>query len=153
SCWLAGGEECARKLRELAAADVEVHEVSCVGRGDRAPAAVVNGVPVPTGNLDEGKRWGAEPSRAPTPPPRPPRRWACDPYGKPEDRYATINRARRTADFTRQAVATLKSTGLRGMGGAGFPAGTKAELVAKESRKPKYVICNADESEPGTFKD
>jgi NADH-quinone oxidoreductase subunit F len=39
------------------------------------------------------------------------------------------------------------------MGGAGFPTGTKWELVRKESRTPKYVICNADESEPGTFKD
>jgi NADH:ubiquinone oxidoreductase subunit F (NADH-binding) len=39
------------------------------------------------------------------------------------------------------------------MGGAGFPTGTKGELVAKETRTPKYVICNADESEPGTFKD
>src|SRR5262245_64365369 len=69
SCWLAGGEECARKLRELAAADVEVHEVSCVGRCDRAPAAMVNGVPVPTGNLDEVKSWVADPSRAPSPRP------------------------------------------------------------------------------------
>ena len=39
------------------------------------------------------------------------------------------------------------------MGGAGFPTGTKWELVARETCTPKYVICNADESEPGTFKD
>jgi NADH:ubiquinone oxidoreductase subunit F (NADH-binding) len=50
-------------------------------------------------------------------------------------------------------IAALKASGLRGMGGAGFPAGAKAELVRKEQRTPKYVICNADESEPGTFKD
>src|SRR5688572_15850517 len=44
SCWLSGGEECSRRLHELTAADVEVHEVSCIGRCDRAPAAAVNGV-------------------------------------------------------------------------------------------------------------
>jgi NADH:ubiquinone oxidoreductase subunit F (NADH-binding) len=43
--------------------------------------------------------------------------------------------------------------GLRGMGGAGFPTGAKWELVRKETAEPKYVVCNADESEPGTFKD
>jgi NADH:ubiquinone oxidoreductase subunit F (NADH-binding) len=51
------------------------------------------------------------------------------------------------------AIATLKESNLRGMGGAGFPTGVKWELVRKETRTPKYVICNADESEPGTFKD
>ena len=39
------------------------------------------------------------------------------------------------------------------MGGAGFPAGRKWDLVAAQEATPKYVICNADESEPGTFKD
>ena len=39
------------------------------------------------------------------------------------------------------------------MGGAGFPAGRKWDLVAAQEGAPKYVICNADESEPGTFKD
>ena len=39
------------------------------------------------------------------------------------------------------------------MGGAGFPTGRKWELVAAQAATPKYAICNADESEPGTFKD
>ena len=46
-----------------------------------------------------------------------------------------------------------EAAGLRGMGGAGFPTGRKWELVRAERAAPKYVICNADESEPGTFKD
>src|SRR5262249_48156151 len=50
-------------------------------------------------------------------------------------------------------LAALKESGLRGMGGAGFPTGAKWELVRNQQRTPKYVICNADESEPGTFKD
>jgi len=48
---------------------------------------------------------------------------------------------------------TIKKSGLRGRGGAGFPTGTKWSFVAKAPGKQKYVVCNADESEPGTFKD
>jgi NADH-quinone oxidoreductase subunit F len=44
-------------------------------------------------------------------------------------------------------------SGLRGRGGAGFPMGRKASFLPKDSRLAKYVVCNADESEPGTFKD
>lgn len=47
----------------------------------------------------------------------------------------------------------LEKSGLRGRGGAGFPTGTKWRFVSKAPGKKKYVVCNADESEPGTFKD
>ena len=47
----------------------------------------------------------------------------------------------------------IKKSGLRGRGGAGFPTGVKWGFVAKEKSAKKYVVCNADESEPGTFKD
>jgi len=47
----------------------------------------------------------------------------------------------------------VKASGLRGRGGAGFPTGMKWSFVPKDNPKPKYVVCNADESEPGTFKD
>jgi NADP-reducing hydrogenase subunit HndC len=50
-------------------------------------------------------------------------------------------------------IAELDKAGLRGRGGAGFPTGTKWRFVQKAPGSPKYVICNADESEPGTFKD
>ncbi|MGA2436842.1 MAG: NADH-quinone oxidoreductase subunit NuoF, partial [Bryobacteraceae bacterium] len=48
-------------------------------------------------------------------------------------------------------IAEIKASGLRGRGGAGFPTGLKWELMAKASAKPKYVICNADEGDPGAF--
>ena len=47
----------------------------------------------------------------------------------------------------------MKASGLRGRGGAGFPTGMKWQFVLKDTPKPKYICCNADESEPGTFKD
>ncbi|MBD3163247.1 MAG: NADH-quinone oxidoreductase subunit F, partial [Candidatus Eisenbacteria bacterium] len=50
-------------------------------------------------------------------------------------------------------VEEVKKSGLRGRGGAGFPTGMKWGFVPKDSKKPKYLCVNADESEPGTFKD
>jgi len=52
-----------------------------------------------------------------------------------------------------QVIEEVKASGLRGRGGAGFPTGMKWGFVPKDNPKPKYVVCNADESEPGTFKD
>ena len=50
-------------------------------------------------------------------------------------------------------IEEMKKSGLRGRGGAGFSAGMKWSLVPRNSDKPVYIVCNADESEPGTFKD
>jgi NADH-quinone oxidoreductase subunit F len=50
-------------------------------------------------------------------------------------------------------IDEMKKSSLRGRGGAGFPTGMKWSFVPKDSSKPKYVLCNADESEPGTSKD
>jgi NADH-quinone oxidoreductase subunit F len=50
-------------------------------------------------------------------------------------------------------IEEVKKSALRGRGGAGFPTGMKWSFVPKDSPKEKYIVCNADESEPGTFKD
>ena len=52
-----------------------------------------------------------------------------------------------------ELVEVVKASGLRGRGGAGFPTGLKWSFMAKNTGKPSYLICNADESEPGTCKD
>jgi NADH-quinone oxidoreductase subunit F len=52
-----------------------------------------------------------------------------------------------------QVIDTTKASGLRGRGGAGFPTGLKWSFVPKDTGKPIYLCCNADESEPGTCKD
>ena len=52
-----------------------------------------------------------------------------------------------------QIVGEIKRSGLRGRGGAGFPTGNKWELVANAKRIPKYLVCNADEGDPGAFMD
>ncbi|NLO75230.1 MAG: NADH-quinone oxidoreductase subunit NuoF [candidate division WS1 bacterium] len=52
-----------------------------------------------------------------------------------------------------EVIATVKASGLRGRGGAGFPTGMKWEFTAKAEGTPKYVVCNADEGDPGAFMD
>jgi len=52
-----------------------------------------------------------------------------------------------------QLIEEVKKSGLRGRGGAGFPCGLKWGFIPRDSPKPKYLVCNSDESEPGTFKD
>lgn len=52
-----------------------------------------------------------------------------------------------------QVTDEVKKSGLRGRGGAGFPAGMKWSFIAKPEGVPRHLVCNADESEPGTFKD
>ena len=68
------------------------------------------------------------------------------------DGYQALGKA--LTEMTPAAViAELERSGLQGRGGAGFPAGLKWKFVSKAVGDKKYVICNADESEPGTFKD
>jgi len=68
------------------------------------------------------------------------------------DGYTALGKAL-TEMTPAQVIAEITSSGLRGRGGAGFPTGIKWGLVAKVPSSLKYVVCNADESEPGTFKD
>src|SRR5438105_9719675 len=73
------------------------------------------------------------------------------------DRYLELDgyRAVRTAleKGPEWIINEMKASSLRGRGGAGFPTGMKWSFVPKDSPKPKYVLCNGDESEPGTCKD
>ncbi|MBW3665293.1 MAG: NADH-quinone oxidoreductase subunit NuoF [Actinobacteria bacterium] len=65
--------------------------------------------------------------------------------------YAGLRRALELAP--NEIIEIVKDSGLRGRGGAGFPTGMKWGFVAQDTGKPIYVVCNADEGEPGTFKD
>jgi hypothetical protein len=65
--------------------------------------------------------------------------------------YGQVEKAR--AMTSDDLIAELQKANLRGRGGAGFPMGRKASLLDRKSPKPKYLVVNADESEPGAFKD
>ena len=128
-------------------------EGSCIGRCDAAPAATVNDAPVPLAGVDAlvgaAQNGGVRPPAAPAAV----RRWPNDPYASAEEHYGVLRDVLSGARAAEQVTRALADSGLRGMGGAGFPAGRKWELVAAQAATPKYAICNADESEPGTFKD
>ncbi len=65
--------------------------------------------------------------------------------------YAAVNKA--AAMGSEKLIEEVKNSKLRGRGGAGFPTGTKWGFIPQASKVAKYMVCNADESEPGTFKD
>jgi len=161
SCWLRGSDELIAQLREVYGDDAEVElvEGSCIGRCDIAPACTVNEAPVPlAGVVDAVARAteAATPSAHTDAMPGPATAdtaWPNDPYPISADRYAVLRAVLAGELDAVSIIAALKEAGLRGMGGAGFPAGRKWDLVAGQEVTPKYVICNADESEPGTFKD
>lgn len=159
SCHLHGCEGLAERVREAAGdLNVEVFETSCVGTCEMAPAVRVNGTPMAADDVDQlGRALRAGSLVAPS---RPPGTWKCDPYAAngavPESaQYEAFRQILAQDDpaATDSLIETLKQSGLRGMGGAGFPTGLKWDLVKREAATPKYVVCNADESEPGTFKD
>jgi formate dehydrogenase beta subunit len=159
SCWLHGADERIAAIHERYGDDVEieVREVSCIGRCDIAPAATVEEHPVRAADVPDivqaARANGTPRGPGPTRPAHEPRRWPNDPYDDAASRYATARALIAGELDAGAAVETLKASGLRGMGGAGFPTGAKWEIVAAQQNEPKYVICNADESEPGTFKD
>jgi NADH-quinone oxidoreductase subunit F len=66
--------------------------------------------------------------------------------------YASVEKALKTMQ-PNDVVEEVKKSGLRGRGGAGFPTGMKWSFLAKPEGVERYLVCNADESEPGTFKD
>jgi NADH-quinone oxidoreductase subunit F len=80
-----------------------------------------------------------------------PHGYTLDHYLKHQQGYEGLRKA--VAMTPEQVIDAVKASGLRGRGGAGFPTGLKWQFVDKKSPKPKYIVCNADESEPGTFKD
>jgi NADH:ubiquinone oxidoreductase subunit F (NADH-binding) len=69
-----------------------------------------------------------------------------------QDGYKAVGKVLREMR-PKQVINEIKASGLQGRGGAAFPTGLKWEFTAKVKDTPKYIICNADEGEPGTFKD
>ena len=183
ACMLRGGTELlehAKKRLEIGNKETtpdgvfSLEEVECIGACTGAPAMQVNydfyesvtprnfdrliedldkgqhpaPVAVTTGALHErnkletpliSKRWGIQDSRK------------IDVFLQ-NGGYQALEKALKQMT-PETIIEEVKKSSLRGRGGAGFPTGMKWSFVPKDSPKPKYVICNADESEPGTCKD
>jgi NADH:ubiquinone oxidoreductase subunit F (NADH-binding)/NADH:ubiquinone oxidoreductase subunit E len=144
--------------------DWQVQRTSCLGLCDRAPAALVNDQqcgPIEIERVDAIRSgWRGTPTDYSSPRPG-------------EVRVMMANAGRIDPDSIESALAQgayhglqavlqrtpdsiiseVETAGLTGRGGAGFPAGRKWRFVAQADRFPKYIVCNADESEPLIFKD
>ncbi|HKF26522.1 MAG TPA: NAD(P)H-dependent oxidoreductase subunit E [Candidatus Acidoferrum sp.] len=159
SCHLNGAFELRadleRRLGQAQQGEVEIRDVSCLGRCDQAPAMALNdhiftGITAERGEALVRRALSGEEFDDDRPGNG---RVACasDPYPDGEN-YGALRALVAARDF--EAVLTrLKEAELRGMGGAGFPTAMKWDLVRKQPAGEKYVVCNADESEPGTIKD
>jgi NADH:ubiquinone oxidoreductase subunit F (NADH-binding)/NADH:ubiquinone oxidoreductase subunit E len=160
SCHLAGAHAMQAALRAGCvraglAGTVSIGETACLGRCDAPVAYALNehiyhsGSSESMATLVQNVRDGQLPPQQPLPPS--PVNLQIYPYRDAQP-FGALREAIEQRHFT-DVIATLKASGLRGMGGAGFPAGAKWEIVRNAPGNPKYVVCNADESEPGTFKD
>jgi NADH:ubiquinone oxidoreductase subunit F (NADH-binding)/NADH:ubiquinone oxidoreductase subunit E len=172
ACHLAGGESLCRHFEELdkqAPGRIAVKRVSCLGRCDGAPAVSINDyiywnksqaelenlvqTAAARQTLPEQKTAGPAPA------------WQIDPYGGRPNydvvrRWAEAWKADPDPNARQKRIRLgdpilkiLEEGNLRGMGGAAFPTHRKWATVRNAPGDVKYVVCNGDESEPGTFKD
>ncbi|GBD42221.1 NADH-quinone oxidoreductase subunit F [bacterium HR39] len=147
-CAMAGA---GRLLRELQAnldpERVRVVEAPCMGACDRAPACLVNRRPQAPADFEAIQRIVQGGEFAPDLPAANGLRAYRNMGG-----YELLARVRQGDLPAERVIGVLSDAGLRGMGGAGFPTGRKWSIVRAQPA-PKYVAVNADEGEPGTFKD
>jgi NADH:ubiquinone oxidoreductase subunit F (NADH-binding)/NADH:ubiquinone oxidoreductase subunit E len=159
SCHLNGACELRADLeRRFANArpnDLRIRDVSCLGRCDHAPAVSINDhifADVTADHAEQLARRAIRGEDIDEPHPAQARvECRADPYADTE-KYGVVRKLVQSRAFD-EVLAQLKAAELRGMGGAGFPTSMKWDLVRKEADPVKYVVCNADESEPGTIKD
>jgi NADH:ubiquinone oxidoreductase subunit F (NADH-binding) len=135
TCKLEGADELAAELESRGGT---IHRVSCLGQCDRAPVSLGEDL-----RLDvAGPRGAITPDDPELP---------MNLAGAEDTQYRALARAREMGPEA--VIEALELSGLQGRGGAGFPASIKWRAVLGEAATPKYVVCNADEGEPGTFKD
>ena len=160
ACHRHGGNDLRERLTaRYQGQDANIRHVSCLGRCDLAPAIAVNDVIFEKVNdaaaaaLIDFALAGASVTQLTERKAHPARvRIGCDPYPDQASQYGVLRQFVASKDWA-GLIATLKASGLRGLGGAGFPTGMKWELVRNQPGPDKYIVCNADESEPGTIKD
>ena len=147
SCAMAGADELLKKLPRILGKDVRVVRAPCMGACDRAPVAAVGHVQsfkVTPDNIAAAVK--AKPHAHVYQP-------GSDLAAYQKDGGYALLKACLAGERTREdLIAIVSDAGLRGLGGAGFPTGRKWSLVRAEPA-PRMFAVNADEGEPGTFKD
>jgi len=163
--WMKGGEELVKAFeKELGVScgettkddKVSLGFAECIGMSDQAPSAIVDGVPV--GNLMPGDaKKVIEAAKKGNVSDLPGAKVAANLKKEgpvifaPMDNGAALDAAIKMSPD--DVIAEVEKSGLRGRGGAGFPTGRKWKFCRMNKSDVRYVVCNADEGEPGTFKD
>jgi formate dehydrogenase beta subunit len=147
SCEMAGAKELLARLPSILGAEVRVIAAPCIGRCEQAPAVAVHQHPIAhatTASVHAAVQQG---------------RTRHEPQGfidldayKDEGGYALLKTCIAGELDVEDVIKALEDSGLRGLGGAGFPAGRKWRIVRNEPA-PRLMAVNIDEGEPGTFKD
>jgi NADH:ubiquinone oxidoreductase subunit F (NADH-binding)/NADH:ubiquinone oxidoreductase subunit E len=171
SCHRRGSDALRRAIEtrygDRGAKEIVIHHVSCLGQCDRAPAALINAFHDHGGTvtqheaivsgltadklgalIEDAASGRALPHHHSSPLST---RLKSDPYDR-NARYGALRNLVKTRDVA-GVLAALKASELKGMGGAGFPTALKWDLMRGTPGTEKYIVCNADESEPGTIKD
>ena len=159
ACHLRGADalvaDLEQRFAKMGKRAVEVHKRSCLGQCDFAPALTLNEVvyrhvtPELAENHVQARLAGID---LPVPAFENPQiELLADPY-RNKPRYGSLLALLDSRNWE-GVIDTLKNAGLGGMGGAGFPTSIKWDVVRKAASSEKYIVCNADESEPGTIKD
>ena len=147
TCEMFGAETLYRELTSYYGKKVRIQRVPCVGRCDKAPIAVVGKNPVENAKLEticnevEIKNFNA-----------PVKEYITYNQYVNSGGYQLVNRYFDSSNAAEKIIEIIDDAGLRGLGGAGFPAGKKWELV-RQQPDPRMLAINIDEGEPGTFKD
>jgi formate dehydrogenase len=147
SCEMAGAKDLLARLPSILGADVRVIAAPCIGRCEQAPAVAVHQHPIAHATsalvqaaVQQGRRWHELQSFI-----------DLDAY-RDEGGYALLKTCISGELDVEYVIKALEDSGLRGLGGAGFPAGRKWRIVRNEPA-PRLMAVNIDEGEPGTFKD
>lgn len=147
SCEMAGAQKLLGKLPALLGGNVRVIPAPCVGRCEQAPVAVVHQKPVPHATL-EAVRNEVDAGNIHDEP----RDYIGFDAYRADGGYSVLRDCVEHRRDVESVIKTMEDSGLRGLGGAGFPTGRKWRIVRGEAA-PRLMAVNIDEGEPGTFKD
>ncbi|MDP3841947.1 MAG: NAD(P)H-dependent oxidoreductase subunit E [Oxalobacteraceae bacterium] len=147
SCEMAGARELLARLPQILGQQVRVISTPCVGRCEQAPVAVVGQNPLPHASCDAivAKVAANELRHIPD-------GWIDYAAYQAQGGYRLLQDCISGVRELESVIKTMEDSGLRGLGGAGFPAGRKWRIVRAETG-PRLMAVNIDEGEPGTFKD
>ena len=147
ACEMAGAKDLLAKLPRMLGRDVRVISAPCVGRCETAPVAVIGQNALPHATLDGVKKLVAARSIR-----QKPGRYLAYAEYRRNGVYRILQQCLAGRRDYQALTQAMEDSGLRGLGGAGFPAGRKWKIVRAEP-EPRLLAVNIDEGEPGTFKD